>query len=242
MRDWWSRNQIKVVPYLFIAPNMFVFTLFVFAPIAYAGYMGFFKWNGISHPDFIGTRNYAQIFEDEVFITAFKNNLYYAAMVIPTSMGLGLLVALALNMRLPGRAILRTIYFLPQVVSAIATGTVAAWVFNDSYGIINKLLVEFGFEKQNWLTSPELALETVALSTIWVRLGFCMIVYLAGLQSIPQDYIDAAKVDGASQWQRFRHVTWPLLSSTTFLLLILNAISSFEAFDLVLAMTGGGPG
>ncbi|MEM7737500.1 MAG: sugar ABC transporter permease [Deinococcota bacterium] len=158
-------------------------------------------------------------------------------------MALGLLTALGLNRKnLRGRAFLRTIYFLPFVISAVATGTTAGWIFGDSFGIINKLLESVGLERVRWLTSRENAMLTVIITTVWIRLGFNMLIYLAGLQSIPNELVESARLDGASPRQQFWHITVPLLKPTTFLLLILNIIYSFEAFDLVFIMTNGGPG
>lgn len=242
LQDWWDEHQRKIVPYLFLAPNLIVFTIFVFIPIVYSAWMSLHEWRGIDVPQFIGLANFVEIATDDVFWIALKNTLVYAGGVVPFSMGIGLLAALGLNVVLPGRAILRTIYFIPVVVSAVVVGTLASWIFNDNYGIINSLLRQAGMARVNWLSSPQMAMLTLIVSTIWIRLGFCMIVYLAGLQGIPHDYIEAAQIDGATPWQRFRLITWPLLRPSTFLLLILNVIYSFEAFDLVYVMTGGGPG
>lgn len=242
LRHWWDVNQRKVIPYLFLAPNLIVFTIFVFIPIVYSLWMSFHEWRGIDIPQFIGLRNFVEIMTDEVFWISLKNTLVYGAGVIPFSMGLGLLAALGLNVVLPGRGVLRTIYFIPVVVSAVVVGTLAAWIFNDNYGIVNAVLRQAGMSRINWLSSPQMAMLTLIVSTIWIRLGFCMVVYLAGLQGIPKDYLDAAHVDGATAWQRFRLIMFPLLRPSTFLLLILNVIYSFEAFDLVYVMTGGGPG
>ena len=241
--EWWSLNQRKIIPYLFIAPTLAIFTLWVLAPILYAAYMSFFEWNGISTPEFAGLENYKRLFGDAVFWLSLRNTLTYCAGVVPLSMAFGLLAALGLNRKnLRGRAFLRTIYFLPFVISAVATGTTAGWIFGDSFGIVNKLLVSVGLEKVKWLSSREMAMLTVIITTVWIRLGFNMLIYLAGLQSIPQELIESSRLDGASPRQQFRHITLPLLRPTTFLLLILNIIFSFEAFDLVFIMTNGGPG
>ncbi len=242
-KNWWSLNQRKVVPYIFITPTMLIFTTFVLIPIVYAAYISFFKWNGISEPEFNGIRNYTRLFEDDVFWTSLKNTILFTLGVVPLSMSLGLLAAIGLNRKnLPGRGMLRAIYFLPFVISGVATATTAGWIFGDSFGIVNKVLVELGLSKVQWLTNRHIALLTVIVTTVWIRMGFCMLIYLAGLQSIPSDLIEAAKVDGASKRQQFFRITLPLLKPTTFLLLVLNVIYSFEVFDLVFVMTNGGPG
>lgn len=242
-KDWWSVNQRKVVPYLFITPTMLIFTTFVLIPIVYATFISFFKWNGISEAEFIGIDNYTRLFNDNIFWTSLGNTVMFTMGVVPLSMILGLLAAMGLNRKhLPGRALLRTIYFLPFVISAVATATTAGWIFGDTFGVLNKILVELGLSKVQWLTNRHTALVTVIIVTVWIRLGFCMLIYLAGLQSIPSDLIEAAKVDGANLRQQFFRITLPLLKPTTFLLLVLNVIYSFEVFDLVYVMTNGGPG
>ena len=243
LKEWWLVNQRRIIPYLFIAPTMAIFTLFVFIPVVYAAYMSFFEWNGISKPSFIGINNYKQLIQDSIFWRSLQNTLVYSAGVVPISMSLGLLAAMGLNHKqVPGRAFLRTIYFLPFVISAVATGTTAGWLFGDSFGIINKLLVSVGLEKVRWLSSRENAMMTVIITTVWIRLGFNMLIYLSGLQSIPIELIESSRLDGASPRQQFFHITLPLLKPTTFLLIVLNIIYSFEAFDLVYVMTNGGPG
>jgi len=148
----------------------------------------------------------------------------------------------ALDRRLPARALFRSLYFLPLVISAVATGTIAAWIFNDNYGVLNALLARLGGPRIAWLSSPYWALPSLILTTLWVRVGFCMVVYLAALQSIPQMYYEAARIDGASALTQFRHITLPLLKPASFLLLVLSVIYSFHVFDLIYVMTGGGPG
>lgn len=242
-RDWWSLNQRKVVPYLFITPTLAIFLVFVLFPIAYSAVISFFKWNGISEAEFSGVKNYLRLLEDPIFWISLQNTVNFTLGVVPLSMAFGLLAALGLNRpQLPGRAVLRAIYFLPFVISAVATATTAGWIFGDTFGVLNKMLVELGLKKVQWLTNRHTAMMTVVIVTIWVRLGFCMLIYLAGLQSIPPDLVEAARVDGASRWQQFRHITFPLLKPTTFLLIVLNIIYSFEVFDLVFVLTNGGPG
>jgi multiple sugar transport system permease protein len=239
-RVWAGRQGL--VPYLFIAPNITLFTAFSFLPLIYAVYISFHEWTLIGEPTFIGLHNYIRLGHDPLFWRALANTLLYAAGTVPTSMAIGLLLAIALNRRLVARSLLRSLYFLPLVVSAVATGTIAAWMFNDNYGVLNAILVRLGGSRIPWLSSPTWALPSLVLTTLWVRVGFCMVVYLAALQSIPHMYYEAARIDGASALRQFRHITLPLLRPATFLLLILSIIYSFQVFDLIYVMTGGGPG
>ncbi|HXA23682.1 MAG TPA: sugar ABC transporter permease [Acetobacteraceae bacterium] len=239
---WWTSHQRGLVPYLFIAPNMVLFTAFSFLPLLYAVYISFHDWTLIGEPDFIGIGNYRRLVHDPLFWRALVNTLLYAAGTVPTSMAIGMVLALALNRRVPARVFLRSVYFLPLIVSAVATGTIAAWMFNDNYGVLNAIIVRLGGSRVSWLSSPYWALPSLMLTTLWVRVGFCMVVYLAALQSIPRMYYEAARIDGASALRQFLHVTLPLLKPATFLLLVLSIIYSFHVFDLIYVMTGGGPG
>ena len=242
MRGWWNRNQRLLIPYIFIAPNVLVFAVFMFVPILLAFYISLNEWTLIGSPTFVGLGNYLDMLEDSEFLRAFYNTGVYTLGTVPTSIALGLVVALGLNRKLPGRTLLRSIFFVPVIISLVAVALIAAWIFNDNYGIINAALNAVGIGSVPWLSSSKWAMTSLVIATLWIRLGFNMVVYLAALQSIPTELYDAARVDGASGWRRFRHITWPLLGPTTFLLVIINIIYSLHVFDLIYVMTGGGPG
>jgi multiple sugar transport system permease protein len=235
-------RRLQATPYLFIAPNLVLFTAFSFLPLLYAVYISFHEWTLIGTPDYIGAANYLRLMRDPQFWRALANTLVYAAGTVPTGMAIGLLLAIGLNRRLHARSFLRSAYFLPLVVSGVATGTIAAWMFNDNYGVVNDILVRLGLGRIAWLSTPQWALPSLIITTLWVRVGFCMVVYLAALQSIPTMYYEAARIDGASRLNQFWNITVPLLKPATFLLLILSIIYSFQVFDLIYVMTGGGPG
>jgi multiple sugar transport system permease protein len=204
--------------------------------------MSFHEWSLIGVPQFNGLDNYVRMVHDELFWQSLGHTVVFTAGTVPTSIALGLAAAMLLNRELPARGLLRSVIFLPVIVSGVVTALVAAWIFNDNYGVINSLLKAAGLEPIPWLSSPTWAMPSIIFTTLWIRIGFCMVVYLAGLQGIPSEYYDAAQVDGASGWRQFRHITWPLLAPTTFLLLVINVIFSFHVFDLIYVMTGGGPG
>ena len=228
--------------YAFISPNLVLFSAFSFFPLLYAFYISFHDWSLIGDAEYAGLANYRRLLGDTQFWHALLNTAAYALASVPTTMAGGLLLAMALNRQLPGRVFLRSVYFLPVVVSAVATGIIAAWLFNEHYGVINSLVVRLGGDRIPWLSSPNWALPSLVLATLWVRVGFCMVVYLAALQSIPALYYEAAAMDGASPFRQFRKITLPLLRPATFLLLVLSVIHSFQVFDLIYVMTGGGPG
>ena len=242
MRGWWNRNQRLLIPYIFIAPNVVVFAVFMFLPILLAFYISLNEWTLIGFPTFVGLGNYLDMLEDSEFLRAFYNTGVYTLGTVPTSIALGLVVALGLNRKLPGRTLLRSIFFVPVIISLVAVALIASWIFNDNYGIINAALSAVGIGDVPWLSSARWAMISLIIATLWIRLGFNMVIYLAALQSIPTELYDAARVDGASGWRRFRHITWPLLGPSTFLLVIINIIYSLHVFDLIYVMTGGGPG
>jgi multiple sugar transport system permease protein len=239
---WWVSCRSQLTPYLFIAPNLILFSVFIFFPLLYAAYISVHEWSLIDEPLYTGTENYTRLLTDYQFWQALKNTVIYSVATVPTSLFIGLMLAIGLNRDLFARTLLRSIFFLPVVVSSVATAIIAAWLFNDNYGVINAVMKLVGLQPVAWLSTPQWALPSIILTTLWTRIGFCMVVYLAALQSISPSYYEAASMDGATRLQQFRHVTWPLLRPTTFLLLILNVIHSFQVFDLIYVMTGGGPG
>jgi ABC-type sugar transport system permease subunit len=214
----------------------------MFVPILLAFYISLNEWTLIGTPTFVGLGNYLDLLEDSEFLRAFYNTGVYTLGTVPTSIALGLAVAVGLNLKLPGRTLLRSIFFVPVIISLVAVALIAGWIFNDNYGIINAALNAVGIGSVPWLSSSKWAMTSLIIATLWIRLGFNMVVYLAALQSIPTELYDAARVDGAAAWKRFRHITWPLLGPTTFLLVIINIIYSLHVFDLIYVMTGGGPG
>lgn len=242
LRGRWLVAGNRLTPYLFIAPNLALFSVFVFFPLLYAVYVSTREWGLIDTPRYVGAENYIRLASDPLFWQSLRNTVVYSLATVPTSLAIGLVLALALNRDLLARSFLRSLYFLPVVISSVATAVIAAWLFNDNYGVINMLLRKAGMAPVPFLSSPRWALLSLVMATLWIRIGFCMVVYLAALQSISPTYYDAAEVDGASRLQQFRHITWPLLRPATFLLLILNVIYSFQVFDLIFVMTGGGPG
>ncbi|MQA01986.1 MAG: ABC transporter permease subunit [Streptosporangiales bacterium] len=236
-----SRRR-NIAPYLFIGPNLVLFTLFIFIPIIGSFLISFHEWSLIGTRTFVGFDNYVALATDSTFWQTVLNTGYYAAGTVPTTMALGLLVALGLNRTMPGRALLRAIYFVPVSISLVAVGLISLWILSDDYGVANSLLTALNIPTVAWLTSKTWAMPSLILVTIWIRLGFNMVIYLAALQGIPDELSQAAKVDGATGWKLFRYVTLPLLRPTSFLLVVLNIIFSLHVFDLIFVMTDGGPG
>ena len=236
------RLRQRLVPYLFLAPNLVLFTTFLFVPIGAAILISFQQRGILGDGRWVGLQNYVDIAQDSLFWQSLGHTLIYTAGTVPTSMALGLGLAVLLNQALPARAILRSTYFVPVVIAGVVVALVWAWMFDTTQGVINGALGKLGLPRVPWTSSEAWALPSIIITTIWVRSGFCMVVYLAGLQSIPASLHEAATVDGAGPWRRFWSVSWPLLGPTSFLLLIISVVFSFQVFDLIYVMTGGGPG
>jgi multiple sugar transport system permease protein len=237
-----GRWRRRLTPYLFIAPNLVLFATFLFIPIGAAIVISFQNRGILGEGRWVGVQNYVDIAQDSLFWQSLAHTLIYTIGTVPTSMALGLGLALTLNRALPMRALLRSVYFVPVVIAGVVVALVWAWMYDTTQGVIDGLLVKAGLPRIPWTSSETWALPSLILTTIWVRTGFCMVVYLAGLQSIPQNLLEAATVDGAGALRSFRSITWPLLAPTTFLLLIISVVFSFQVFDLIYVMTGGGPG
>ncbi|HEX2906073.1 MAG TPA: sugar ABC transporter permease [Phototrophicaceae bacterium] len=220
-----------------VAPNVLGLLFFFGLPVLAAFATSLQQWNAIKPPVFVGLDNFVRLFQDGAFWQALGNTLKLLLLSVPAEIFLALNVAVMLNQRLRGRIFFRTIYFLPVVTSTVAAAIVWAWIFQPRYGLIGNIFAPLGLRDIGWLTRPDLVLLPVAAVMIWQRLGFDMVLFLAGLQTIPRVLYEAAIIDGANPRQRFRFITLPLLSPTTFLVLVLAIINGFQVFDQVYIMT-----
>jgi multiple sugar transport system permease protein len=243
-RGVWRQMRKQWSAYLFLAPTMILFGIFTVAAVIYAFYLSFHEWN-ILEPakPFVGLDNYSRLLGDERFGGAIVNTLYYTAASVPLTMGLGLLIALLLNNQIRARGFFRTLFYLPVVTPLVIAAIIWKWVYNGDFGLLNYYLIQLGVidEPLLWLADPNLAMPAVIITSVWKSVGFSMVVYLAGLQSIPEDFYDAAKVDGAVGWQRLKDITIPLLSSTTLFLAVVSVLGAFQVFTEIFIMTNGGP-
>ena len=228
--------------YLLISPNLIVFGVFMLLPLVLTFVISTQETSGLGPAEWIGLGNYTELASDGIFWRSLANTVGYAAVTVPLGLALGLAVAMLLNNAVWLRDVMRTIYYLPVVISGVAAGLIAQWMFNENIGVVNELLGAFGLGPVSWQSSPVWAMTSVVLLTLWVGVGFNMVVYLAALQGIPREYYDASAVDGANSVQQFRHVTLPGLGTATVFLAVYGVILSFQAFDLIYILTGGGPG
>ncbi|MDO4328066.1 MAG: sugar ABC transporter permease [Lachnospiraceae bacterium] len=231
---------------LFIAPSFLGFVLFSFLPLVLTIVLSFSQWElvtGLKGIQFAGLENYKELIGDPVFKESLKNNILFAVWALPALMILGLLGAILIDDFTFGKKLFKTIYFLPYISSAVAVATVWRVVFQPSYGPINSFLFSMGMENPpKWLADPNWALFTITLMFIWQNIGYYILVYITGLQAIPQDIYEAADIDGATKWQKVRYLTVPLVSPTTFFLFVTGMISTFKIFDAIQILTQGGPG
>lgn len=236
------RLRQALTGYAFLAPSLVLLGIFLFLPLAWALVLSLQRTNGFGDGVFVGLANYRRLLTDGVFWRSALNTGLFTIVVVPVSMALGLALATLMNSVLPARGLFRTVIVLPIVISGVATALIGVLVFDQNNGIVNKLLESVGLGAVPWQSSGPAAFASVVLVTLWWRIGFNMIIYLAGLQGVSPELYDAARLDGATGWQQFRYITWPLVGPSTFFLLIMNVIYSFQVFDIVFVLTEGGPG
>jgi multiple sugar transport system permease protein len=228
--------------WLFLAPSLLLFAIFTAIPVISAFFISFTQWNLFNEVTWVGLGNYLELAKDEIFAKVLGNTAYFVLISVPVQIALALLCALALNRGIKGQTFFRVVYFLPVVTSTIAAALVWAWLFNSNFGLINAGLSLIGVtDLPKWMGSTRWAMPAIIIVSIWQNLGYAMVLFLAGLQNIGKDVHDAAALDGATGWDRFWHITLPLLSPTTFFVLVISIIGSFQVFELVLVMTKAGP-
>jgi multiple sugar transport system permease protein len=225
-----------------LLPSLAVIAVFVVFPIVFSLYLSFHKW-AILTPEkpFVGLANYARMLASPEFWECLRNTFLYTAGVVPLGAAASLGLALLLDRTVAGSGFFRTAFFLPTITSIIAISVVWLWVYDDANGLANTLLRLVGLKPVRWLTSTRTSLLSLVIMTVWKNAGYHMVVFLAGLQAIPPSLHEAALIDGASPGQRFRYVTWPLLTPTTVFVLVTNTIFTFQVFGPIYVMTGGGP-
>ncbi|MFC0187214.1 carbohydrate ABC transporter permease [Fictibacillus aquaticus] len=225
----------------FLLPNFIGFLFFIGIPILASLGLSFTKWDLLTSPEFIGVENYKAIWHDAEFWAALKNTLLFIILYLPTVLVVALGIAMLLNKKMKGRTFFRAAYFIPVISSWVAVSLIWKWLFNPAYGLVNYFLSWFGINGPDWLQDPNWAMIAIVLTSVWKDTGFVMVLFLAGLQNISETYYEAADIDGATPFKKFLHITIPLLTPTTFFILIISLINSFQVFDQVMIMTEGGP-
>lgn len=230
---------------LFLAPALAIYVLVIVYPALYSMWLSLFDWDGINPTrTFVGLDNYVTLWtSNRVFWIALKNSALWTAVALVVPTGLGLILALMLNAKLRGRAFWRAIFYFPAILSLSLCGLIWTWIYHPTLGFLNQFLGWVGLEslQHAWLSEPSIALFAVMVAAAWHNTGLPMLLYLAGLQTIPTEVLQAAEVDGVNRWQKFRYVIWPMLGETTFVVMAITFISSLKVYDVVYVMTFGGP-
>ncbi len=240
LRPFLSRHAVEA--WLLLLPSVVLFATFTHVPIVATFFQSFYSTPKGARPSrFVGLSNYQDMVADPVFWKALVNNAIYAAVTVPLSIAIALAMALFVNGRIAGRGLLRMAYFAPTVLPMIAVANIWLFLYTPDYGLLDQVLKSFGYGATNWLGTPKTVLGSVMAVTVWKEAGFFMIFYLAALQNIPPDLIEAATIEGASPFTTFRRVVWPLLMPVTLFVLINAVINAFRVVDHIFTMTGGGP-
>lgn len=237
-----AERREEWIAYMFLLPNMIGFIIFTLIPVVWGLLLSFTNYDGFGDIKFTGLTNFKRLFSDGYFITSLKNNIFYTIFSVSFTLLFGLLLAVLLQKKLKGSMVFKTIFFFPQLTSSVAFGIIFVCLFRGS-GPINGVLQAIGMTSPpKWLTSTQWSMITIIIVSVIKNMGYYMVLFLAGLQTIPTDLYEASALDGAGDWKQFKAVTLPLLSPTTFLCSIMCLINSFKVFDLVNIMTDGGPG
>jgi multiple sugar transport system permease protein len=244
-RVFWTRSRKEALAaWLFILPDCIGLLVFVAIPMVLALSLGFFSVNGFGAYKFVGLANYNRMLRDPLFIKSLGVTIVYVICLVPGLYISGLGLALLVRQRIPLIGLWRSLFFMPYVVSLVVVALIWKVILIEKIGFINRMLELVGLPGRAWLGDPKLALGAVLAVTIWFLMGYYMVIFLSGLQEIPREYYEAARIDGASSWNMFTHITLPLLQPTSFFVLLVStvsAVSGSQAFDLIYVMTNGGP-
>lgn len=226
----------------FYIPAVVLMLLFIAYPLGNAIYLSFFKWNGYSvKKDFVGIQNYISMFNDKTFVSSLRNTLLYGFICTFLQQIIGLAMAVFLNTKFKGRGIARTVIYMPAMVSGLVMGYIMYFFFQTKGGVMNDILTAMGLSTVDWLGNGNIAIAVIIFINTWQFVGVSMVIYLAGIQGVSQSYIEAATVDGANAWQRFRFITLPLLQPALASSVIYNLIGGLKLYDVIIALTDGGP-
>jgi multiple sugar transport system permease protein len=236
------RNKEALTAWLFLLPSLIGFLIFTAGPVLAAGVISLLNWNLFSAPTWAGLKNFARLGPDPTFWSALGNTAYFTFVSVPLTLAVSLALALLLNQGVRRIAIFRSLLLLPYAIITVAVAFVWIWLYIPHDGLVNAALGAVGIQGPAWLIDDNWAMPALIAMSVWKSFGFGMVVFLAGLQAIPQQLYEAAKVDGSSNWQSFRSVTLPMLSPSLFFVVVTSIIGSFQVFDQALIMTNGGPG
>ncbi len=237
---FWKENQLGLAPWLFLAPGIFMFLLYVIIPITQSMSISLYEWDGLGEKEFIGFANYVELMDDEAFYTSLKNNVIWLVLYMLAIPG-GLFVALFLNQTVRGIRIYKSLFFFPFVMSQVVVGLVFSWFYDPNFGLMNVIITSIGFEPIAVLADERLVTYGIIVAGLWPQTAYCMILFLTGLNAISTEQIEAARLDNAKGWRMLWYVILPQLRPATFIAIVVTVIGALRSFDLVSIMTDGGP-
>ena len=230
----------KVAPWIFLAPALFFFLIYVIAPIFQSIWYSFYQWNGIGAKEWIGFANYSELFEDDRFYTSLKNNIIWLVLYM-LAVPAGLLLALFLNQTIFGMRLYKSVFFFPFVISQVVVGLIFSWFYNPDFGVVGLVWSFFGAEPPSVLGDENLVTYGIIFAGLWPQIAYCMILYLTGLNNVSADQVEAGRLDGAKGLNMLRYVILPQLWPATFLAIVVTIIGALRSFDMIVTMTQGGP-
>lgn len=239
-RGWWARNQMRAAPWLFLAPGIAFFLVYVILPIFQSFHISFYRWDGLGEAVPVGLDNYRQLLDDRAFYVSLRNNVKWLLLYL-LAIPAGLAIALFLNQRIGGMRLYKSLFFFPFVISQVVVGLVFVWFYNPAIGLWNPLIGLFGFPPMNVLGNPNTVTYGIIAAGLWPQIAYCMILYLTGLNAVDPEQVEAARLDGAKGWRMLWYVILPQLRPATFIAVVVTVIGALRSFDMVSVMTRGGP-
>ena len=237
---YWARNQRRLAPWLFLAPGMMIFLLYVIYPILQSIWISFHEWDGLGPKTWVGAQNYVELMDDDSFYTSLKNNLIWLVLYM-LAVPIGLAVALFLNQKVAGIRLYKSLFFFPFVISQVVVGLIFSWFYAPDFGVLPKVIGFFTGSEVAVLADENYATYGIIAAGLWPQIAYCMILYLTGLNNISSEQVEAARMDRANGWQMLWHIIIPQLRPATFIAIVVTVIGALRSFDLVSIMTVGGP-
>ncbi len=239
-KSWWKVNQRWLAPWMFLAPGVFMFLVYVIFPIFSSMWISFYDWDGIGEATWIGWQNYVELFDDDAFYTSLKNNVIWLVLYM-LAVPAGLLIAIFLNQNVTGIRLYKSLFFFPFVISQVVVGLIFAWFYAPNFGLLTKILAWLGLGDIAILADERFVTYGIIAAGLWPQIAYCMILYLTGLNNVSPDQVEAARLDGAKGFRMLWHVIIPQLRPATFIAVVVTIIGALRSFDLISIMTDGGP-
>lgn len=245
-RSWYARNRLRVAPWIFLAPALIFFTIYVVLPIFQSLHISLYEWNGIDNADgsssaiWVGLGNYIELLDDDDFYTSLYNNVLWLVLFM-LAVPAGLFIALFLNQTVPGMRIYKSLFFFPFVISQVVVGLIFTWFYNPNFGIVGKVWQFFGATPPSILGDENLVTYGIIFAGLWPQIAYCMILYLTGLNNVSPDQVEAGRLDNAKGWKMLWYVILPQLKPATFIAVVVTVIGALRSFDMIAIMTQGGP-